>query len=96
MKLSSTILKPIVTEKSFSASSSNVYTFKVNMKSTKYSIAKEVKRMYGVDAISVNTTVTAGKKRRILGTRLTVKTPKWKKALVKVKEGQKIDLFPKE
>jgi large subunit ribosomal protein L23 len=96
MKLSSIILKPIVTEKSYDAVAANVYTFKVNMKATKYSIEKEIKRMYGVDAVSVNTSVTAGKKRRIIGTRMTVKTPKWKKASVKIREGQKIELFPKE
>lgn len=96
MKMSSIILSPVVTEKSFDASNRGVYIFKVNMKSTKYSIAKELKRMYGVDAESVNTSVTAGKQKRILGTRMRVKTPRWKKASVKVKEGQKIDLFPKE
>jgi large subunit ribosomal protein L23 len=96
MKISSIILKPIITEKSFELSSRGVYSFKVNIKATKYSIAKEVKRIYGVDAVSVNTTVTPGKKRRIIGTRMTVKTPRWKKAAVKVKEGQKIELFPKE
>ena len=96
MKLSSVILKPIVTEKSYEAVTANVYTFKVNMKATKHSIEKEIKRMYGVDAVAVNTSVTAGKKRRIIGTRMTVKTPKWKKASVKIKEGQKIELFPKE
>ena len=96
MKLSSIILKPIVTEKSYGASNANVYTFKVNMKATKYNIAKEIKRMYGVDAVDVNTSVTAGKRRRIIGTRMTVKTGKWKKAIIKIKEGQKIELFPKE
>jgi large subunit ribosomal protein L23 len=96
MKLSSIVLKPIVTEKSYGASNTNVYTFKVNMKATKYSIAKEMKRMYGVDAVDVNTSVTPGKKRRIVGTRMTVKTGRWKKAIIKIKEGQKIELFPKE
>jgi large subunit ribosomal protein L23 len=96
MKLGNVILKPIVTEKSYEAANANVYTFKVNMKATKHSIEKEIKRMYGVDTVSVNTGVTAGKRRRIIGTRMTVKTPKWKKASVKIKEGQKIELFPKE
>lgn len=96
MKMSSIILSPIVTEQSFDASGKGVYIFKVNMKATKHSIAKEIKRMYGVDAEDINTSVTAGKKKRILGTRMRVKTHRWKKASVKVKEGQKIDLFPKE
>ena len=96
MKMSSTILQPIVTEKSFELSGKGVYSFKVNMKATKHSVAKELKRMYGVDAVAVNTSVSAGKQRRILGTRMRVKTPRWKKAIVKIKEGQKIELFPKE
>ena len=96
MKISSIVLQPIVTEKSFDLSSRGVYSFKVNMKATKYSVAKELKRLYGVDAVSVNTAVTAGKKRRILGTRMRVKTPRWKKAVVKIKEGQKIEVFPKD
>jgi large subunit ribosomal protein L23 len=96
MKLSNTILKPIVSEKSVSNVSDNKYTFKVNFKATKGSIAKDLKNIYDVDVLQVRTTIVPGKQKRILGTRKYSKTPKWKKAVVKLKKGQKIDLFPKE
>jgi len=96
MKLNSIILKPIITEKSFDMSSQGVYVFKVNMKATKYSIADEVKRMFGVDAVQVRTGIFPGKQKRMVASRIRVKTAKWKKAIVKLKKGQTIDVFPKE
>ncbi len=96
MKLSSILLKPIITEKSFEMSNQGVYVFKVNMKANKHSVAKEVKRMYGVDAVEVRTVINPGKNRRMVASRISVRTAKWKKALIKLQKGQTIDVFPKE
>jgi len=96
MRLTNILLKPIVTEKSFDLSNKGVYVFKVNLKATKDSVAEELKKLYGVDAVEVRTIVLPGKKKRMAQSRLQTKSSKWKKALVKLKEGQKIDLFPKE
>ncbi len=96
MKMSSIVLKPIITEKGLTHVNNNEYIFKVNMKANKYNVAKEIQRIYSVEVTDVRTSVIPGKKKRIIGTRMRVKTPRWKKAVVRVKEGQKIDLFPKE
>lgn len=96
MRLSNVLVKPVVTEKSVTAAGVNKYTFKTDLKASKHAIANEVKRMYNVDVIAVKTMVMPGKKKRILKTRLNTKTNNWKKAVVELKEGQTIDLFPKE
>ncbi|MBU1132780.1 50S ribosomal protein L23, partial [Patescibacteria group bacterium] len=47
-------------------------------------------------AVDVKTLIIPGKKKRITKTKGFTKTSKWKKAIVKLKKDQKIDLFPKE
>jgi large subunit ribosomal protein L23 len=96
MRLSNIITKPIVTEKSYALASQGRYVFKVNMSATKRSVANELKKLYGVDATEVSTAIMPGKSKRVSKTRLMSKPAKWKKAIVKLKEGQTIDLFPKE
>lgn len=91
MRVSKIIQKPIVTEKSLaSIESLNMHHFKVHLKATKRSIANAIEDMFGVDVINVKTLTMPGKKRRIGRTRKFTKTSKWKKAIVTIKEGQKI------
>jgi large subunit ribosomal protein L23 len=96
MNIEKKIIKPIVTEKGLSIEQENRYVFKVSMEATKGSIVKDLKDAFGVDVLEVNTMVMPGKKKRILKTYRFKQTQKWKKAVVKIKDGQKIDLFPKE
>lgn len=96
MKLGKTILKPIVTEKTYALASEGKYVFKVTMLATKGSIAEELKRLYDVEPVSISTNIMPGKSKRIMKSRLTSKPEKWKKAIVQLKKGQTIDLFPKE
>lgn len=79
-----------------SLTSDNRYVFQVALEATKGAIEAELKRVFGVDALEVSTMIMPGKKKRILKTYRFKTTPKWKKAIVKLKEGQKIDIFPKE
>ena len=69
------------------------YAFRVNMKATKGAVANEINRLYGVEVENVRTMIMPGKKRRVLGTRKFTKTQKWKKAIVTLKEGHKIELI---
>ena len=96
MRLSNLIIKPIVSEKTYDLSSQGRYVFKVSMTATKGSVALELKRLYGVDVVEVKTAIMPGKAARLSGSRLFSKPLKWKKAVIKLKEGQTIDLFPKE
>jgi large subunit ribosomal protein L23 len=96
MRVNNLILKPIVTEKTYSHSNANRYVFQVNMAATKGSVATDIKKIYGVDVIEVKMLIMPGKAKRIGQTRDFNKPMKFKKAVVKLKEGQSIDLFPKE
>jgi len=96
MKLSKFIIKPIITEKSYDHASYGRYVFEVSVKATKGAIRNEIKDLYGVDVTEVKTAIMPGKSSRIGRTRLFTTPSKWKKAVVKLKEGQSIDLFPKD
>ena len=91
-KITKILHKLITTEKSTGAKDAqNKYTFAVRSNSTKNSVAKEVGVKYKVEVEGVNIMVIPGKKRRFLKTNKFIRTPKWKKAVVKIKEGQKIE-----
>lgn len=97
MRINNVIIKPIVTEKTILLTSSeNRYVFMVDLKASKEDIKKELKRLFNVDALDIKVMVIPGKRKRIIKSKMTTKTSKWKKAIVKLKKDQKIDLFPKE
>jgi len=96
MKLSNTVIKPIITEKTYSLANEGRYVFMVGMEATKGSVEKELDRIYGVDAIDIQISIMPGKRRRMMKSRLLSEPKRWKKAVVKLKKGQTIDLFPKE
>lgn len=96
MLIEKKIIRPIITEKGMALAADNKYVFQVAMNATKHGVQKEIKELFGVDVIHVQTIIMPGKKRRMLKTARFTKTAKWKKAIVKVKDGQKIDMFPKE
>jgi len=96
MRISRYIIKPIITEKTTKMVAEDMYVFKVGLKASKKSIKSDLKRIFDIDIINVKTMIMPGKRKRVLKTKEYTKTPKWKKAIVKVKEGQSIDLFPKD
>ena len=94
MKHDNIILKPIVTEKSVGIQAeNNRYTFAVVKNASKGAVAKAIEDMYGVNVLDVRTSIMPGKRRRIRGTAKFTKTTSWKKAVVTLKSGQKIDVF---
>lgn len=94
MKINNTLIRPLTTEKSVNQAASNVYTFQVNKMATKHSIMENIKKIYSVDVLSVRTLIMPGKQVRKGRTNRYTKTQSWKKALVQIKEGQKIDIYP--
>jgi large subunit ribosomal protein L23 len=89
------IKRPILTEKTQDLQKKGKYVFEVALKSNKVEIAKEIKRMYGVDATSVNTIRQFGKKKsRSTKTKVTSGiTSTFKKAIVTVASGEVIDFY---
>ena len=88
----SVIKRPLVTEKSMSASASGKYVFEVDIKANKVEIAHAVHEMFSVDVKKVNTLHVKGKTKRV-NSRVPGKTPDWKKAYVTLAEGQRIEIF---
>ena len=70
----------------------NKYTFKVAKTATKIDVARAVKAIWGVDAVSVNTMNYQGKKRR-KRTKFAGRTANWKKAVVTLKPEDSIEIY---
>lgn len=85
------LVKPLITEKSSFLSSYGQYVFEVSTKTNKVEIGKAIERAYGVKPISVNIVRVRGKNVRYGKT--TGVTKKWKKAVVTLKPGDKIEVY---
>ncbi len=85
------IIRPVLTEKSYRALEESKYTFEVHPKANKIEIAKAVEKVFNVRVKSVNTVKVKGKPRR-LGWHQG-RTRVWKKAIVTLEPGQKIEFF---
>ena len=87
-----TIVRPIVTEQSSMAyQARGEYTFRVASDATKTTIRNAIEKLFGVKVTGVWTSNQRGKARRVgqqVGRR-----PHWKKAVVKLKDGDTIDIF---
>jgi len=84
------VKKPWITEKSTLLNEGGKYVFLVKDSATKNEVKKMVKELYQVDATQVNMVNLPAKSRRYRG--LKTEKPARKKAIVTLKEGQKIDL----
>ena len=85
------IIRPVISEKSYSMIEHNRYTFEVAKTATKPQIAQAVTDIFGVTVTSVNTMNVTGKPRRVRAAK--GKTRDWKKAVVTLKEGDSIEFF---
>jgi len=88
------ILKsPHITEKASDLAEKNQYTFRIFPRTNKIEVKKTIEDTYGVDVVSIKIINVHEKKRRlgkIQGTR-----PGYKKAIVRIKKGQKIEVLPR-
>lgn len=91
----SVLLKPLVTEKVSAMNEHGMYGFIVKRKANKIQIKEAVEKTYGVTVESVNTMVHAGKSksRYTQSGMISGKTPTYKKAIVKVADGELIDFY---
>jgi len=87
------IISPLISEKSMDDVAKRRFTFKVNKSASKGQIKKAVEDKFKVNVIEVKTLNMKGKTKRFGQKRIESKTSGFKKALVLLKEGQKIDLF---
>jgi len=81
-----------LTEKStLMSEKQNKYVFRVSPKANKIQIKNAIERLFQKTVIDVNTCNYAGKEKRLRGP--VGRRPRWKKAIVTLKEGEKIDLI---
>ncbi|KKR05643.1 MAG: 50S ribosomal protein L23 [candidate division WS6 bacterium GW2011_GWF2_39_15] len=87
-------LQPVISEKSYAlANAENKYTFEVDTNVTKIDIKNEVSRKYKVKVLNVNVVTQPGKMKRDWIRRRTYRRQDTKKAIVKLKKGDKIEEF---
>lgn len=93
MNYTTILRKPLLTEKSNTLKADrNIVCFEVDRNANKKQIKDAVEKMFGVKVQSVTTAIVHGKRRRY-GRSVGMK-PDWKKAFVKIKEGEKkIEFF---
>ena len=84
------IKAPVITEKSSTLAQEGKYAFKVDAKASKTEIKEAIEKIFKVKVESINTINAKVKKRRV--GRYTGLTNRYKKAIVKLAEGQTIDL----
>jgi large subunit ribosomal protein L23 len=86
------IIRPLVTEKSTQqAQTHNEYAFEVHQSANKPEIKQAIENLYSVKVVDVRTMTRKGKPRRTRKGETT--TADFKRAIVKLDENSKIDLF---
>lgn len=86
------IQKPVITEKATDDTAGrNAYHFRVPVTANKVEIRQAIEKLFEVKVLSVNTARVRGKARRRGWT--AGATPTWKRAMVKLGEGQTIEIL---
>ena len=83
--------RPLISEKSTVLLSENKYSFEVAKKATKNQIKEAVEKSFDVTVTKVNVSNVHGSMHK-KGMRV-IKTPSWRKAMVTLKSGDKIEIF---
>ncbi len=83
------IYAPIITEKTASLANENKYAFKVSPKANKTEIKQAIESIFKVKVMSITTSNSHPRKKRV--GKYTGMTNKYKRAIVKLAEGQSIN-----
>jgi large subunit ribosomal protein L23 len=85
------LIAPVVSEKSYSLIEANKYSFRVHPDAHRTQIRQAVEELFDVSVVRVNVLKVQSKPKR-RGLTRGVK-PGWKKAIVELREGDKIEIF---
>jgi len=91
MHLYEVLRRPLLTEKNTALQAQNKYAFEVAGGASKHQVKQAVEKAFKVKVTAVNVMTVPGKTRRV--GRRQVPTSPWKKAVVTLKTGDKIELF---
>lgn len=86
------LVAPLVSEESWRLQESNIYAFRVRPEATKQQIKRAVEELFKVRVVAVRTMNMPGKPRRQRFYQRG-RTPRWKKALVRLAEGDRIEIY---
>jgi large subunit ribosomal protein L23 len=92
MNVYQVLKRPILTEKSDYQRDDNQYVFEVDRKSNKLQIKEAVETIFDVQVVAVNTMIMKPKRRR-LGRKIITTRPAWKRAVVTLAPGERIQEF---
>lgn len=87
------IVRPHLTEKSLALAAKGYYTFVVATFARKEEIKSAIHNLYNVKVLEARTIAMAGKTRKAGKRMKTVSIAPWKKAIVRLGPGEKIDAF---
>jgi large subunit ribosomal protein L23 len=86
------IRRPLVTEKSnIAREEQNIVTLAVDPRANKHDVRRAVEELFNVDVLDVHTMRMPRKTRRV--GKFVGRKPEWKKAIVRLAEGQTIEFF---
>jgi large subunit ribosomal protein L23 len=86
--------RPVITEKNTMLNAEGKYIFEVARDANKMDVKRAVEEIFNVEVAKVNVINVHGKMRRSLGRRRTMGlTRSWKKAIVTLKPGHRIELY---
>jgi len=91
MHLYEVLRRPIITEKNTILQEYNKYAFEVADRANKHLVKQAVEKAFKVEVIAVNMITVPSKTKRF--GRRQVKTAPWKKAIVTLAAGEKIEFF---
>ena len=91
MHLYQILRRPLITEKNTALQAQGKYAFEVAGEANKHLIKQAVEKAFNVKVTTVNVMTVPGKEKRV-GRRMVL-TPSWKKAIVTLKPGDKIEFF---
>ena len=89
------VLKPVISEKSLDETQRGKYTFRVHSDANKLMVKEAIEELFKVEVIDVNVSTTKSKEKSRNRKRTRIKgwTSPWKKAVVTLASGQKIEFF---
>ena len=93
MHVREVLLRPLITEKTANQSDFfNQYSFEVDRRANKHQIKDAVEMLFDVEVLAVNTMIVKPKRRR-LGRKTITTQPAWKRAVVTLAPGERIQEF---
>ena len=89
------VLKPVISEKSMDETQRGKYTFRVHIDANKLQVKHAIEELFKVEVVNVNVSTTKAKEKSRNRRRTRIKgwTSPWKKAVVTLAAGQKIEFF---